>query len=66
MGIGATWFGIRRRFVSVEAGGTMDLTGREGGNSMLGMDGECTRPAETVSDSISSHAYLTPVLLRRY
>ena len=32
---------------------------------MIGMDGECTRLAETVTDAISSDARLDPVLLGR-
>ena len=42
MGTGSTLFGRRSRFVSGGAGGTMDYTGREGGNAVLVMDGECT------------------------
>ena len=41
----------------------MYLNGREGGNYVIGMDGECTRLAETVSDAVSSNACLAPVLL---
>ena len=63
MGIGATWFGRRSRFISGGSGGTMGSTGREGGNYMLGMDRECTRIAETVPDDVSSDDRLAPVLL---
>ena len=41
----------------------MDLTGIEGGNSVIPMDGECTRLAERVLDDVSSDARLAPVLL---
>ena len=43
----------------------MDSTGRVGDNSVLGMDGECTRLDETVSDTVSSDDCLAPVLLGR-
>ena len=61
--MGATWFGRRSRFVSVGSGGTMHSTGREGGNSVLGVYWEFTRLAEMVSDAVSSYARLVPVLL---
>ena len=41
----------------------MDSTWREGGNSVLGMDRDCTRLAETVSDPVSSDSLLAPVLV---
>ena len=41
----------------------MYLNGREGGNYVIGMDGECNRLAETVTDAVSSDARLDPVLL---
>ena len=41
----------------------MDPTGREGGNSVIGMYGECTRLSDKVCDPFSSDARLTPVLL---
>ena len=66
MVIGDTWFGRRGSFVSGGAGGTMYSNGREGGNSVLGMDGECTRLSEMVSDAVYSDTRLTPVLLGRY
>ena len=43
----------------------MYSTGIEGGNYVLGMDGECNRLAETVPDAVSSDARLDPVLLGR-
>ena len=43
----------------------MDSTGRVGDNSVLGMDGECTRLDETVSDTVSSDTRLATFLVGR-
>ena len=36
-----------------------------GGDSIVGMDGECTHLAEAVSDPVSSEAHLAPGLVGR-
>ena len=66
MGIGDTWFGRRRRFVSGGAGGTLYSIGGYGGNYVLGIDGEWTRLAETFYDDVSSDAHFAPVLQGKY
>ena len=63
VGIGADWFGIRRRFVSGETGGTLYLIGGYRGNYVVGIDGECTHLSETLSYAVSSEARFVPVLL---
>ena len=63
LGIVTAWFGIRRRLFSGGAGDTLDLSGGYGGNSVLWIDGEWTRLAETWSDAVSSDTCFAPVLL---
>ena len=45
----------------------MDSTGRGGSDSIVGMDGGCTRTrlAESVSDTVSSEARLSPGMVGR-
>ena len=45
MGIGAAWFGRRRRFFSIGAGGTLDSSGG------FKIEGECTCLEETLSEA---------------
>ena len=63
MGIGAAWFFRRRRFFSGGDGGTLDLSGGCGGNSVLCIDGEWTRLAETWSEAVSSETRFATGLL---
>ena len=65
VGIGASWLGRRRRFVSVGAGGTLDSVGGYGGNYVLCIDMEWNRLAEELSDAVSYEACFAPVLLRQ-
>ena len=55
------------RFVSQGYGSKTDSTGMGGGGgeSVVGMDGECTRIAEDISNPVSSEARLVPGLVGR-
>ena len=44
MGVGATWFGIRRTLFAMGAGGTVESI------VLFEMEGECTRLSETWSE----------------
>ena len=63
VGIGATWFIRRWRFVSGGSGGTIYFIGGYGDNSMIGIYGEWACLDETLPDAVSSYARLVPVLL---
>ena len=54
VGIGATWFGRRRRFFSGGAGVTLESSGGCGGNTGIWINGGCTRLAEMWLESLSS------------
>ena len=59
LGVGATWFGIRRTVLSIEAGGNVESI------VVFEMEGEWTCLAEIWSDEESSDTHLASGLLNR-
>ena len=59
MGIGADWFGIKIRFFSIGAGGTLESSGG------FEIEGEWTRLAETLSEArLSDTLFVTRFLVQ--
>ena len=59
MGIGAAWFGIRRRFFSIGAGGMLESSGG------FDVEGEWTRLSKTWSEARLSDTLFAIVFLVR-